>query len=107
MDLDPLLLSRVQFAFVVSFHIIFPAFTIGLAAWLATIEGMLLAARPDQAELVSSRDATREYAYGPAGKLSDTKVGTFTQALYNEALELSWVAISMENDWKRIFAFEQ
>jgi Cytochrome bd terminal oxidase subunit I len=31
MDLDPLLLSRIQFAFVASFHIIFPAFTIGLA----------------------------------------------------------------------------
>jgi cytochrome bd ubiquinol oxidase subunit II len=42
MTLDPLLLSRIQFAFVVSFHIIFPAFTIGLAAWLATIEGMRL-----------------------------------------------------------------
>ena len=43
MVLDPLLLSRMQFAFVVSFHIIFPAFTIGLAAWLATIERMRLA----------------------------------------------------------------
>src|ERR1700740_2275292 len=43
MELDPVLLSRVQFAFVVSFHIIFPAFTIGLAAWLATIEGARLA----------------------------------------------------------------
>src|SRR6201981_2896707 len=42
MDLDPVLLSRVQFAFVISFHIIFPAFTIGLAAWLATIEGVRL-----------------------------------------------------------------
>lgn len=42
MDLDPLFLSRVQFAFVVSFHIIFPAFTIGLAAWLATLEGARL-----------------------------------------------------------------
>jgi cytochrome d ubiquinol oxidase subunit I len=36
--------SRLQFAFIVSFHIIFPAFTIGLAAWLATIEGTRLAA---------------------------------------------------------------
>jgi Cytochrome bd terminal oxidase subunit I len=45
MDLDPVLLSRIQFAFVVSFHIIFPAFTIGLAAWLATIEGMHIATR--------------------------------------------------------------
>ena len=36
MDLDPVLLSRIQFAFTISFHIIFPSFTIGLAAWLAT-----------------------------------------------------------------------
>jgi len=42
MELDPVILSRFQFAFVVTFHIIFPAFTIGLAAWLATIEGMRL-----------------------------------------------------------------
>jgi cytochrome d ubiquinol oxidase subunit I len=42
MDLDPVILSRVQFAFVISFHIIFPAFTIGLAAWLTTIEGTRL-----------------------------------------------------------------
>jgi cytochrome d ubiquinol oxidase subunit I len=41
-ELDPVILSRIQFAFVVSFHIIFPAFTIGLAAWLATIEGVRL-----------------------------------------------------------------
>ena len=39
MDFDAVLLSRFQFAFVIAFHIIFPAFTIGLAAWLATIEG--------------------------------------------------------------------
>ncbi len=38
MDLDPVLLSRIQFAFVITFHIIFPSFTIGLAAWLAVIE---------------------------------------------------------------------
>jgi cytochrome bd ubiquinol oxidase subunit I len=42
MVLDPVLLSRLQFAFVISFHIIFPAFTIGLAAWLATLEGARL-----------------------------------------------------------------
>jgi cytochrome d ubiquinol oxidase subunit I len=38
MDLDPVLLSRLQFAFTISFHIIFPSFTIGLAAYLATLE---------------------------------------------------------------------
>ncbi len=43
MDADVVLLSRIQFAFLVTFHIIFPSFTIGLAAWLATIEGMRLA----------------------------------------------------------------
>ena len=43
MDLDPLMLSRIQFAFTISFHIIFPAFTIGLAAWLATLEALSMA----------------------------------------------------------------
>src|SRR6187551_3433018 len=42
MELDPVILSRIQFGFVISFHIIFPAFTIGLAAWLATVEGARL-----------------------------------------------------------------
>ena len=37
-NLDPVLLSRIQFAFTVSFHILFPAFTIGLASWLAVLE---------------------------------------------------------------------
>jgi cytochrome d ubiquinol oxidase subunit I len=39
MEWTPLLLSRIQFAFTISFHIIFPAFTIGLAAWLTFLEG--------------------------------------------------------------------
>ena len=43
MDVTALLLSRIQFAFTVSFHIIFPSFTIGLAAWLAVLEGLHLA----------------------------------------------------------------
>jgi cytochrome d ubiquinol oxidase subunit I len=42
MDLSALLLSRVQFAFTVSFHIIFPSFTIGLAAWLTVLEALHL-----------------------------------------------------------------
>ena len=41
-ELDPLLLSRIQFAFTVSFHIIFPSFTIGLAAWLVVLEALWL-----------------------------------------------------------------
>ena len=56
--------------------------------------------------LVLHDDATREYAYGPAQGLPDTKVGTFTQALYDEAKKQGWTVISMKNDWKQIFAFE-
>jgi cytochrome d ubiquinol oxidase subunit I len=37
-NLDPIFLARVQFAFTVSFHILFPAFTVGLASWLAVLE---------------------------------------------------------------------
>ncbi|MDS4070187.1 MAG: HAD family hydrolase, partial [Candidatus Competibacter sp.] len=58
------------------------------------------------AMLVLHDDATREYAYGPAQGLPDTKVGAFTQALYDEAKKGGWIVISMKNDWKRIFAFE-
>ena len=56
--------------------------------------------------LVLHDDAAREYAYGPAQGLPDTKVGTFTPALYDEAKKSGWTVISMKNDWKRVFAFE-
>jgi phosphoserine phosphatase len=56
--------------------------------------------------LVLHDDARREYAYGPAQGLPDTKVGTLSQALYDEALKNGWILISMQNDWKRVFAFE-
>jgi cytochrome bd ubiquinol oxidase subunit I len=42
MDLDPVLLARLQFAFSIAFHILFPAFTIGLAAWLVVLEAVWL-----------------------------------------------------------------
>src|SRR5438128_12207436 len=42
MELTALLLSRLQFAFTVSFHIIFPSFTIGLAAWLTVLDALHL-----------------------------------------------------------------
>jgi len=56
--------------------------------------------------LVLHDDAKREYAYGPAEGLPAAKVGTFTQALYDEAKKDGWFVISMKDDWKRIFAFE-
>jgi cytochrome bd ubiquinol oxidase subunit I len=43
MHITALLLSRLQFAFTISFHIIFPSFTIGLAAWLTILEILHLA----------------------------------------------------------------
>ena len=58
------------------------------------------------AMLVLHDDDKREYAYGPAQGLPDTKVGTFTQELFDEAKKDGWTVISMKNDWKRIFAFE-
>ena len=55
------------------------------------------------AMLVLHDDAKREYAYGPAQGLPDTKVGTFTQELYDEAKRKGWTVISMKSDWKEIF----
>ena len=43
--MDALILSRLQFAFVIAYHILFPAFTIGLASYLAVLEGLWLATR--------------------------------------------------------------
>lgn len=45
MDVEALLLSRMQFAFTIAFHIIFPSFTIGLASYLAVLEGLWLTTR--------------------------------------------------------------
>ena len=40
MDLDPLLLSRLQFVWVIAWHILLPAFTVGLASFIAFLEGL-------------------------------------------------------------------
>lgn len=56
--------------------------------------------------LVLHDDEKREYAYGPAQGLPGTKVGTFTQALYDEAKKGGWIVVSMKNDWARIFSFD-
>src|SRR4051794_28224367 len=45
--------------------------------------------------LVLHDDAVREYAYGPAQGLPESRVGTFTQALYDEAINGGWTVISM------------
>lgn len=53
--------------------------------------------------LVLHDDADREFAYGPANGLPDTSVGTFSQALADEARARGWTVISMKNDWRAIF----
>jgi phosphoserine phosphatase len=57
--------------------------------------------------LVYHDDAIREYAYGPAGGLPETSVGTFPDALMAQAKKDGWVVISMQKEWKRVFAFDK
>ena len=47
MSLDPLMLSRIQFAWVIAWHILLPAFTIGAASYIAVLEGLRLATGRD------------------------------------------------------------
>lgn len=55
------------------------------------------------AVLIYHDDAEREFAYGPAGGLPDTHVGTLTEALMTEAENDGWIIVSMKDDWNRIF----
>jgi phosphoglycolate phosphatase-like HAD superfamily hydrolase len=57
--------------------------------------------------LVLHDDAQREYAYGPAQGLPNTSIGSFSQALHDEAVRRGWKVISIKKDWKRVFAWEQ
>jgi haloacid dehalogenase-like hydrolase len=52
--------------------------------------------------LVHHDDAMREYAYGPESVMSP-----FSDTLMAQARQRGWVVVSMKNDWKRIFAWEQ
>ena len=52
-------------------------------------------------------DAKREYSFGPAQRLPTAKVGTFPRSFDDEAKKNGWFIISMKDDWKRIFAFEE
>jgi phosphoglycolate phosphatase-like HAD superfamily hydrolase len=52
--------------------------------------------------LVHHDDAVREWAYG-----AESKIGTFSNSLANEARDKGWSVISIKNDWKRVFAFER
>jgi hypothetical protein len=87
-----------------------PALTIPLAptsapAQAATSADLLPSWRGGDAKRRSW--ATREYAYGPAQGLPDSKVGTFAQALYDEDKKDGRTFISMKNNWNRIFVFDE
>jgi hypothetical protein len=58
---------------------------------------------PSLGLLVLHDDSDREYAYGPAAGLPDSKVGTFPQELLDEADTRGWVVVRMKEDWNRIF----
>ena len=70
------------------------------------LEWTTAGAGPRLGMLVLHDDAQREFAYGPAAGLPATHVGTFTQALYDEAKAKGWTVISIKSDWKRVFAFD-
>jgi cytochrome bd ubiquinol oxidase subunit I len=53
MDLDPVFTSRLQFGFTIIFHIIFPAFTIGLSAYIATLCVMWMASAKEQYRILA------------------------------------------------------
>jgi phosphoserine phosphatase len=57
--------------------------------------------------MVLHDDGAREFAYGPAQGLPDTKLGAFTQAVYDQAKSNNWTVVSMKNDWQKIFAVDQ
>jgi haloacid dehalogenase-like hydrolase len=56
--------------------------------------------------LVLHDDPVREFAYGPAEGLPNSKIGSFSQALYDKAKTSGWRVISMKDDWKRIFSWQ-
>lgn len=60
-------------------------------------------AHPALGLLVLHDDGEREYAYGPAGGLPDSKIGTFTPSLLDEAADRGWIVVRMKEDWGRVF----
>ena len=82
MGLDPVFLSRLQFGFVISFRIIIPAFTIGLAAWLATIEGRAWSPATHSGQQ-TGRNRSREAMRGFAHTRIPTMWASLTSAGHN------------------------
>ena len=68
MTVDPVLLARIQFAFTISFHIIFPAFTIGLAGYLACVEGLYLKTKQKIYQEMQNHLELARVAYFPCAR---------------------------------------
>jgi hypothetical protein len=86
LGLDALELARIQFAFTVSFHIIFPAITIGLASYLAVLEGLWLKTRnePTATCTISGRrfsPSTSAWAWFPVWSWPISSVPTGASSL--------------------------
>ncbi len=65
MRLDPVILSRLQFAWVIGWHILLPAFTVGLASFIAFLEGLhLLTGRPSISGSRASGSASSPISFG-------------------------------------------
>ena len=79
--------------------LVFLTVMMGMSALVLDVGSWYRAHRAAQ----STADAS---ALAAAQGLPDTKVGTFTQDLYDEAKKDGWIVISMKNDWKRIFGFD-
>jgi len=58
------------------------------------------------AMLLLHDDGDREYAYGPARGLPDSRIGAFPEALDEEAQRKGWTVVSMRKDWNRVFDWE-
>ena len=90
MDTTALLLSRLQFAFTISFHIIYPSFTIGLAAWLTVLEGLHLAdayldaAGQPETCVVTEGALQHDEARQIVGRIDPAHVYTLPDALFGQ-----------------------
>jgi hypothetical protein len=93
MILTALILSRLQFAFTITFHIIFPSFTIELAAWLCVLEGLhLVTARPVYRRLFDLRRCLRDGQTAPTALQKFDRVDTRTFSTESEVLACFEVA---------------
>ena len=92
MKFDGLMLSRIQFAFTIAFHIIFPAFTIGLASWFTF--SVLRCLRPSFTAFARSCPADRNTAHGELWRSIGKRRSPFSAGHINARTEMPSCASS-------------